>query len=204
MKRLILTALSALFLPASLVAQASSAPTRGFFAGLALHGTAIKIEDVSDSRESGGGATLKLGYGFTNLFSLYIEGSAASLDTGDDEDLVLSHFDLGARFSFNTASGALVPYAHVAVTGRAGRWDDVQFAGSGSSNELEISGAGLTLGGGLLIFFAPQWAFDANLAFTGGEFSSIRYGNVTVDGFEIDATSTRFNVGVSWHPGGRR
>lgn len=185
-------------------AQSPRAATKGFFAGLGLHGTAIQIEDLSDDRESGGGATIKLGYGFTRLFALYVEGSAASLNTDNDENWTLSHFDIGARFSLGGPASAVVPYLQAAVSGRAGTRDDVIIQGSTTPRDLEISGAGFTAGGGLLIFFHPAWAFDADLKFTVGEFSTIKYGNVSVDGFEIDATSTRFNVGVSWHPGGRR
>jgi hypothetical protein len=36
-----------------------------------------------------------------------------------------------------------------------------------------------------------------------GEFSRIQVNNVTVDGFAIDATSARFNMGFTWFPMGR-
>lgn len=184
-------------------AQTARTPTTGLFAGLALHGAAIQIEDLSDERESGGGATVKLGYGFNRLFALYVEASGASLRTDNGENWTLGHVDIGSRFSLGSTAGTLVPYLQVAVTGRAGTREDVVLQGSPGPRDLEISGAGLTAGGGLLVFFHPQWAFDADLKFTAGEFSTIRYGNVSVEGFEIDATSTRFNVGVSWHPGKR-
>jgi len=170
---------------------------------LALHGSAIQIEDLDDERESGGGATLKLGYGFNRRFALYLEASGASLRTQDDENWTLGHVDIGGRFSLGSATGTLVPYLQAAITGRAGTREDVILPGSAVPRELEISGAGLTAGGGLLFFFHPQWAVDVDLKFTAGEFSTIRYGNVSVEGLEIDATSTRFNIGVSWHPGKR-
>lgn len=204
MKRATFAILGALALPAVCAeAQSARAATTGFFAGLALHGSAIQIEDLSDERESGGGATLKLGYGFTRRFALYLEASGASLRTDNDENWTLGHVDIGGRVSLGTATGTLVPYLQAAITGRAGTREDVVIQGSPVPRDLEISGAGLTAGGGLLVFFHPKWAFDADLKFTAGEFSTIRYGNVSVEGFEIDATSTRFNVGVSWHPGNR-
>lgn len=204
MKRAIFAILGALALPMiGADAQSPRTPTMGIFAGLGLHGTAIEIEDLNDERESGGGGTIKLGYGFTRLFALYVEASGASLETDNDEDWTLGHVDIGGRFSLGSTTGTLVPYLQVAVTGRAGTRKDVVFQGSSVPRDLELSGAGLTAGGGLLVFFRPQWAFDADLKFTAGEFSTIRYGNVSVEGLEIDATSTRFNVGVSWHPGKR-
>ena len=42
------------------------------------------------------------------------------------------------------------------------------------------------------------------LRFTKGEFNKIRFENVSVDGFDIDATSARLNVGVTWFLGGSR
>ncbi len=205
MRNVALALISALSI-SSLTAEAQStrSATRGFFAGLGLHGSAIEIEDLDDERESGGGATLKLGYGFTRLFALYVEGSAASLSTDNDEEWTLAHFDLGARFSLGGPTSAVVPYLLAGLSGRAGTREDVLLQGSTTPRDLEISGGGLTGGAGILIFFHPAWAFDADLKFTAGEFSTIKYGNVSVDGLEIDATSTRFNIGVSWHPGGRR
>jgi hypothetical protein len=191
-------------IPMTVDAQSTRSATQGFFAGLALHGSAIEIEDLDDERESGGGLRLKLGYGFTRLFARYLEGSAASLRTDEDENWTLAHFDLGGRFSLGSQGSVVVPYLLAALSARAGTQEDVLIQGSTTPRDLEISGAGFTAGGGLLIFFHPSWAFDADLKFTAGEFSKIRYGNVSVDGLEIDATSTRFNVGVSWHPGGRR
>lgn len=35
---------------------------------------------------------------------------------------------------------------------------------------------------------------------TVGEFSTIKFENVSVDGLNMDATSTRFNLGISWFP----
>ena len=37
-----------------------------------------------------------------------------------------------------------------------------------------------------------------------GEFSRVQFDNVSVDGFEIDATSARFNLGFTWFPMGGR
>ena len=33
-----------------------------------------------------------------------------------------------------------------------------------------------------------------------GEFTQVRFYNITVDGFEVDATSARFNLGFTWYP----
>jgi len=66
--------------------------------------------------------------------------------------------------------------------------------------DLEISGGGFTFGGGVKYHVAPAWALGASLRWTVGEFSTVKVNNVSVDGFEIDATSTRLTVGVTWRP----
>jgi hypothetical protein len=40
----------------------------------------------------------------------------------------------------------------------------------------------------------------ASLRWTTGEFSTVEFNNVSIDGFELDATSTRLNLGVTWRP----
>jgi hypothetical protein len=65
---------------------------------------------------------------------------------------------------------------------------------------LEISGGGLTFGGGIQYYVAPAWALGANLRWTVGEFSTVKFNNVSIDGFELDATSTRLNFGLTWRP----
>jgi hypothetical protein len=36
-----------------------------------------------------------------------------------------------------------------------------------------------------------------------GEFTRVQIDNVRIDGVEIDATSARFNMGLTWFPMGR-
>ena len=41
------------------------------------------------------------------------------------------------------------------------------------------------------------------LKWTTGQFSRVQVDNMSVDGFAIDATSARFNMGFTWFPMGR-
>ena len=77
-------------------------------------------------------------------------------------------------------------------------------AGQMQQGDLSIMGTGVSFGGGLNYFVSPSWALGGSLKYTMGEFSRVQFDKVSVDGFEIDATSARFNLGFTWFPGGRR
>ena len=62
-----------------------------------------------------------------------------------------------------------------------------------------LTGA-LTLGGGIMFYFSQTLAADLQLAWSGGRFTDVTAGNFTFSGLEIDANSTRFNIGISWWP----
>jgi len=179
--------------------------TSGVFIGAALNGSAIKADDLDSDTENGGGLTLQLGYGFTPKFALFFEGAGAAMDS--EGPWTLAHFDFGARYHFANSSRALVPFLEAAFSGRAGRGDDAVFYdenGNPQTGRMEITGGGFTVGGGLLYFFNPKLALNTQLKLTTGEFTTVKFRNVSIDGFEIDATSTRFNIGISWFPVGTK
>ena len=183
-------------------AQATARPrasTSKFFVGLGLNGSAIKFENATEG-ENGSGATLQLGYGFTPKFAMFFEGTGAALNT--DEPMALGHFDVGARYHFTNPSRAFVPFLEVALTGRAMMQENVSFDGGTTVNDFALAGGGFSFGGGLLYFMNPKWALNTGLKWTAGRFTDAKYGNVTMTGFESDATTARFNVGVTWFPKG--
>ena len=183
-------------------AQAKS-NTAKFFAGLELGGSTLDSDDFGGS-ESGGGATLRLGYGFNPKFALYLEGSAATMSS-DDGDWTLGHGELGMRWHFASASRSLIPFLDAGYTYRSVTPDQiVDDEGNTLDGDFEISGGGLSFGGGLLYFFNPRWSLSTSLKWTMGEFDTVRYNNVSMSGLEIDATSTRFSIGISWFPMTRR
>lgn len=184
------------------------ANTSKLFLGLALNGSSISADDLSSSTESGGGLAAQLGWGFTKHFALFLDVSGAQIAT-DGGDFTLGHADAGARWHFVSQSRALVPFLEAAFSGRAAvEQDVVLFDGSGNpqQGDLSISGAGFSLGGGLQYFVAPTWALGGSLKWTTGEFSRVQFDKVSVDGFELDATTARFNLGFTWYPmmGSRR
>jgi hypothetical protein len=179
--------------------------TSKFFAALELGGGRIESDDL-DGSETGGGGTLRIGYGFTPLFSLYLEGTGATIDA-DGGQWTLSHGDLGVRLHFGNETRALIPFLDAAFTYRTITRDDLTIEddeGNTLEGDFEIRGGAFSLGGGLLYFFNPKWALSTGLKWTTGEFDTVEFNNVSVSGFEIDATSLRLNIGVSWFPQLRR
>jgi hypothetical protein len=65
---------------------------------------------------------------------------------------------------------------------------------------VSFSGAAFFLGGGLSFYMTPSLALTGGLHWGVGEFSDVKVDNVTVSGFEADATTTRLNLGITWYP----
>ena len=194
-----------LALPALAGAQQASAPLRSntqkLMLSVALGGTSIKSDEFENESESGGGFSLQAGWGFTRMFTLLVDASGAALGDDDDE-FVLVHFDLLGRLNFAKPERAWVPYVEGGISARVAGQDDIALVEEGGSEtvDLEISGGGFTFGGGVQYHVRPTVSLGAGLRWTVGEFSTVKVNNVSVDGFELDATSTRLTFGVTWWP----
>lgn len=181
--------------------RAQGAPvsrTKGFFLGAHLNGSAVESTDpgVDDETESGLGAGLQVGFGFSNRVALFADVTAAALEGRGEISLV--HGDLGIRYSFAGVS-RFVPFLEAAVTGRLRAEDDVPLE-NGARGDRSLSGAALTLGGGAQWFATRHVAFGGSVKWTAGEFTTLTVNDLSVDGLDVDATSTRINVGMIWHP----
>lgn len=170
--------------------------TTGIVLGAYLNGTALSAE--GEDVESGGGLSIRLGYGLNDRFELFTELHAASIRYANVDDTYgLAHFDLGARLNLGQTTVAWRPYLDAALTGRAASFS----AGGGST--LDLRGSGLSLGGGVHYFFNPKLALDAGLRLTFGSFSEGRLGNsgwVDLQDGSISGTSSRVNLGLAWRP----
>ncbi len=171
--------------------------TAGLNLGVFLNGSAIQAED-SDVVESGGGVSLHLGYGVTPNVSLFMRVNGAVIQpSGADAEYALAHFDLGARYSFGGTALALRPFVQGAVSGRGFAAD------MGSQGTLQARGPGFTGGAGVEYFFNPNLALEAGLSLSFGEFNEGRMDDSDWVDFGDDAfsaTSSRFDIGISWHP----
>ncbi|HEY0024044.1 MAG TPA: hypothetical protein VGB24_14080 [Longimicrobium sp.] len=117
-------------------------------------------------------------------------------DEPDESDLVLAHFDIGGRLNFGTTTSALRPYVNAAFSGVA-----EGASGEPGGEDVVLSGAGLTLGGGLQYFVSPRFALDGALQGSFGKFTQIHEGDGPTE-LEEDRkfTTARLQLGVTWHP----
>lgn len=184
------------YAPTSQPHDASSAErwvdTRGFHIGLGLNGSAIRADELSSNTESGGGMHVKLGYGVSSKVSLFAAVMGASMEGGDYS---LGQFDLGVRGYF-PGSSRWVPSLEGALTGRA------MVVDVGMSDDLEVTGVGFTVGGGIDYYVAPSASLGANLGWTVGKFTDAKLGDTSASlGSEsFSALTTRFNIGLTWWP----
>ena len=169
---------------------------------LALGGTSLYSEDLEDEKHSGGGFSAQLGWGFNRLFTLLVDASGSVMDQDEDEEFVLVHFDLLGRFNFASPRRAWVPFVEGGLSARVAGQDNTVVVGDNGPQQvdLEISGGGLTFGGGVQYYMIPTLALGASVRWTVGEFSTVKFNNVSIDGFELDATTTRLNLGLTWRP----
>jgi opacity protein-like surface antigen len=186
---------------ASTAATQARSSTKGLHFGLALNGSSIQLtgdELESDIEpESGSGINLTAGYGFNPQLGILLSVAGASIDDSGD-GYALGQADIAGRFSFANPSRAFVPYVELGFAGLSLQ-DDLE------GENLEFQGAGFSGAAGLNYFFSPKLALDLNLRYTMGEFNTFKLGGQSVsndDGVEL--STARFNVGVSWFPGGRR
>lgn len=181
-------------------AVAQESTTRGFNVGLHLSGASLDLEN--GDRHNAGGAGLIVGYGFNRSIQLFLQLDAAEFDVDDtsvEGQWAMGHADLGIRYHFANSLRTWVPYLQAALSGRAVGVDDAVVQGT-PETDVGFYGGAFTLGGGIMFYFNQTLAADLQLAWSGGEFTEIEVDNVTVSGLEIEARSTRFNLGISWWP----
>lgn len=163
-----------------------------------VHG-GVQNQDVgSDAVDTGGGFGVKLGYGFTKMYTLYLGLDVAGMSTENARmerlfgtSYTLIYLDLGSQLNFRTGEKA-IPYLDVAVT----------FAGSGDSqggNDLLLSGGGLSVGGGVKYFLLPSLALDGLVQFTSGGYSEFDVNGDTAD-TDVSYFGSRIEAGLSWYP----
>jgi hypothetical protein len=167
---------------------------------LGVGGASISVDGLDREDEWGGGFSAQVGWGFTRLFTMLVDASGAV--TNPDEELVLVHFDLLGRFHFTNPGRAWVPFVETGISARiAGQDDAIVDTDEGTQTvDLEMAGGGLTVGGGLQYHLTSAISLGASVRWTVGEFSTVEFSNVEVDGFKLDATSTRLNLAITWWP----
>lgn len=175
--------------------------TRGFNLGIHLSGASLKVED-QDRNDAGGGG-IQVGYGLNRNITVFVQLDGAQFDEQATRNLegdwTMGHVDLGVRYYFANSLRSWIPYLLAAFDYRAVAVND-PVVDDLQRDEVEISGGGLSLGGGLHYYVAESVALDTHLIWTAGEFNTLRIDNASVTGFDVDAKSTRFNLGLVWWP----
>lgn len=177
--------------------------TTGFMLGLGLNGTSIKFES-DDEADSGSGATLQLGYGFTRRFTGLIDVSGVVLDGDQGEgEVTLAQVFLAGRIHFGSTSARWIPFIDLGLGARGLGQKDAQVCTPGgcATHDLTFSGGAFMAGAGVSLYATRTFAITGGLTIGVGEFSDRKMDNVTVSGFEEDATTARLNLGISWWPG---
>jgi hypothetical protein len=174
----------------------------GFFLGIGLESVGITTDQPTGERvsESGAGAGLTVGYGFSPRWSMYVHGSSAKMDAANGSTYSLGHFDVGARVHFRTGPNAIVPFIQFGLSGRGEAQTITDATGT---YDVAASGGGVALGAGINAHFNPRFAATAALAISGGSFTSYTVRGQEQNFSAVDATSTRLHLGLTWFPGGK-
>ena len=169
---------------------------KGLHLGAAVNATSIKLDETEfsdDQRENGYGANLYAGYNFTRNLGVLVSLTGANINDSGSEDFSVAHIDILGRASFPGRS-ALVPYLEVGVAGVG-----AEYVAEGE--EVELEGAGLSLGAGLNYFFTRRVALDLGFRFTTGEFGTAKIADREVEtGDGVGFNTTRLNLGIAFYP----
>jgi hypothetical protein len=185
---------------AATTAAAQNSTTRGFSVGAHLQAASLTVEDGDAA--GGGGFGVRAGYGFNRNFTGYLEADGIAFDVENPElqgEWTMAHVDLGVRYNFANSLRRWVPFLDAAIGARAVSVEDATSDGA-DVGTVTFSGGALSLGGGISFFASQTFAIETLVKFTGGSFEEVEVGNVSVRNLEIDASSFRFKLGVSWWP----
>lgn len=189
-------------------AQSQSAPdassglrssTDGLFLHARMGGHGLDANDLAD--DTGSGIGLRLGYGFSDLFTLYGGIELAVMNGGEgfagfeDDKYGMVLIEVGSRFHFRRGK-QFVPFADAAlsVVGLGYEGDGIH-----QNKDVVYSGAGVSMGGGLLYFISPILAIEAGASFTPGSLMELSIDGSTSD-VNVGMKGIRMMLGVSVYP----
>jgi hypothetical protein len=184
---------------------AQKSNTSGFMANIRLNSVSVTRPNGPDDQfdaEAGGGAGVRLGWGFSRNFTILVGLDAAKIDFKEGEadgDYSAGHFDIAVQYHFANPERKLVPYIEAGLTGLA-LASELEGAGGGSAGEFTQGGSGGTLGAGLNYFMTRSTALHLSLNFAAVEFENVEIGGTAVADSGGDAASVRLNFGVTFYP----
>ncbi len=169
-----------------------SSRTKGLFIGLDAEGNGLQTNVAGSSVESGPGAGVVLGYGFTRRLSLYAGGSYAQMNATAGGTYILEHGDLGARLHFRSGH-VIVPFIELGATGR-------QVSTTQSGVTYTANGIGGSAGLGFNIYFMRAVALSTAADWSMGNINNYQVDNLVVGGSSVSAMTARVHVGLVWFP----
>ena len=187
---------------AAMPAAAQQSTTRGFNIAAHLVGASLTVEDDEDDASGGGGLGLRAGYGFNRKLMAYLEVDGIVFDVENPDlegEWTMAHAELGLRYSFANSLNRWVPFLDAALGGRAVSVEDANSDGE-DVGTVTFTGGAFSLGGGVAFYTSQKLAIETLVKFTGGTFDEVEVGDVAVRNLDIDASSFRFKLGVSWWP----
>lgn len=195
---LLLLVLAWITAPSAASAQSSDVRpesyTRGLYVDGMLGGSTVSY-DESDGVDPGILFTGRIGYGFTDLFGIFVEFGGGGYSRKQDfsrslyeEDYVAGFFDLGAQFNIRSGK-QWVPYAEISLNGFA----------AGDEFENGLSGGGFTVGGGVKYYITDAWALNGRVQLAGHELDTAEVRGQRLDDVNEAATTTRFAFGLTWY-----
>jgi hypothetical protein len=175
--------------------------TRGLNLAFHLQGASLAVE--GQDADGGGGAGFRIGYGVNRIVTLYLELDGISVESDNAAEFQgkwsLAHGDLGARFHLANSLRSWVPYLDVAVGGRGASVSGVTANGT-EVGDVNFTGSSFSFGAGLYAYFVETFGLDVELKVSTGTFNKVDLGVVSLNDLDIEATSTRFKVGIVWWP----
>jgi hypothetical protein len=179
---------------------ASRSNTTGVAVGIFANGSAID-SDASDEMEQGGGLGLHLGYGISQHVSIFARGHWFVAETSDpaweSRDYTVQDVGIGLRASLGTRATAARPFAQIMWSRRE---FEIELGDIGNLGTVTGDGVAFSAGVGLEWFVAPTFAVEGSLSHSRGSFEGGGGRGGYWHGFELDATITRLDLGVTWHP----
>jgi hypothetical protein len=94
---------------------------------------------------------------------------------------------------FRAPAKTVVPYIQAGLSSRAVNQDF-------GSDDIEASGFGLAIGGGINAHFNPALAFNAGVVWSLGNISNFKVNGSSVDLDSTGLTTARVQVGIVWFP----
>lgn len=167
--------------------------TEKLFLNFELNSQRLQPDQGNQGTDKGGGLGLRLGYGFTPTFSLYLGLTGANMTDNDNpnSNYGLAIAELGTRLHFGKKLKSPTFYLDIAFQAVEANADEP---------DLSFSGGALGLGGGLLVYVGQQLALDIGLRGSAGNFSEFRIGqlSVNIDEENIQFGAGRLSLGITW------